>query len=200
MRRLNWLSVGVRILIDVLKRLDDRPGTYPDEQILVQSVLPENRVSKPLAVSIRIISAHVLSHQDLLVSLCQIDTLRSHLLFLYDIEFNISHYDLVCQRVFDSKRVVVVVSASENVLFIIISVEVLILFAEDLIEEANIWSHQELDQIGGIKVMVEFLGVVLVASSLYPGEDEAFLVLDGFSYEVSIRGATDGFNLLAGYQ
>ena len=92
------------------------------------------------------------------------------------------------------------VSASENVLFIVISVEVLILFAKDLIEEANIWSYQELDQIRGIKVMVEFLGVVLIASSLDLGEDEAFLVLDGFSYEVSIRCATDGFNLLAGYQ
>lgn len=126
--RLDWLSVGVRVLIDVLERLDDRPGTYPNEQILVQSVLPENRVSKPLAVSIRIISAHILGHQDSLVPRSQIDALLSDLLFLNDVEFNVSHYDLVCQRVLNSKRVVVVVSASENMLFIVISVEVLILF------------------------------------------------------------------------
>lgn len=128
MWRLNWLSVGVRILIHVLKRLNDRPGTYPDEQILVQSVLPENRVSKPLAVSIRIVSAHILSHQDFLVSRSQIGALLSHLLLLNNVEFDVAHYDLVCQRVLDSKRVVVVVSASENMLFIVISVEVLILF------------------------------------------------------------------------
>ena len=200
MRRLDRLSVGVRVLVDVLERLDDSPGTDPNEQILVQSVLAENRVSKPLAVSIRIVGAHILGHQDSLVPRCQIDALLSDLLFLNDIEFNVSHYDLVCQRVLDSKRVVVVVSASENMLFIVISVQVLILFVEDLVEEANIWSYQELDQIGGVKVMVEFLGVVLIAPSLDPGEDEAFLVLDGFSNEISIRSATDGFNLLAWYQ
>ena len=70
------------------------------------------------------------------------------------------------------------VSTPQNMRFIVLLVKHgLILLAQDRLKEINVWLDQKLDQICRVKVMVELLGVILVAPSLDSGDDEALVHL-----------------------
>jgi len=112
------------------------------------------------------------------------DLLQSNV-SLYEKEFDFPDYDLIGQRILDCHWIIQMIPASQDVLFVILWSEALVLLAEHLLKEAYVGPHEDLDEIRCIEVMIEFLDVILVASRLHFGDDEAFVLFDGLLDQVA---------------
>jgi hypothetical protein len=57
---------------------------------------------------------------------------------------------------------------------------------QNRLKEVDVWFHQQLDQIRSVEIVVELLGVVGVAPRLNTCNDESFVGLERFCYQVGI--------------
>eukprot|EP00356_Strombidium_inclinatum_P015592 CAMPEP_0170495578 /NCGR_PEP_ID=MMETSP0208-20121228/17283_1 /TAXON_ID=197538 /ORGANISM="Strombidium inclinatum, Strain S3" /LENGTH=161 /DNA_ID=CAMNT_0010771861 /DNA_START=866 /DNA_END=1351 /DNA_ORIENTATION=+ len=113
------------------------------------------------------------------------------------IELDLSDDDLVRQWVLYRQRVVQMVPTAEDVLLVVFLAQRLAVVEEDTLQEADVRLYQQLDQVSSVEVVVELLGVVLVAPCLNPRNDESFLSPHTIADQRGEGAPADALSLLA---